>query len=336
MTEVPDLLTGMLHMADAQVSDLLAEMLRRIRISGSLQYCFMPAGTWQTSAEPASYRPKGAVGFHIVAGGSCWLDVEGMHLELNQGDVVVFPFGSAHVVGAGHGGAVVDPAGLLPPLPWDQTPLVHYGEGTNETRLLCGYIECSALAFLPFGCTLPNIIHVSTNGGSDWLADIVEQIIQEVDEPPGAGVPVVERLSEIVLLEILRRELLRVPAGGTGWVAAVQDPVVGRCLRLIHSQPARHWSLMELARNSAVSRAVLVQRFSQLLATSPIRYLRDWRLYLAAERLRSSRASICEIAVEAGYSCEAAFARAFSRREGCPPGAFRLKFGAKEHLPAPH
>ncbi|KFB10013.1 AraC family transcriptional regulator [Nitratireductor basaltis] len=321
-------------MAEAQVADLLSEMLRRIRISGSLQYCFMPAGNWQTSAEPASYRPKGAVGFHIIAAGSCWLDVDGMHLELKQGDVVLFPFGSAHVVGAGHGGSVVDPARLLPPLPWDHTPLVRFGSGLGGRRLLCGYIECNALAFLPFAHTLPMVIHISTSGGSDWLADIVRQIIHEVDARPGAGMPVVERLSEIVLLEILRRELLRLPPGGKGWVAAVQDPVIRRCLSLIHSQPARNWNLQELARNSAVSRAVLMQRFAHLLSTSPIRYLRDWRLYLAAERLRSGDVSISELAVEAGYSGEAAFARAFARKQGCPPGTFRLRYAGADKLTA--
>jgi len=317
-------------MPGAQPEDLLSEMLRRIRVSGSLQYCFMPSGDWQTSAEPAAYRPKGAVGFHIVAGGTCWVEVEGIRLELEEGDIVAFPFGTAHVVGSGIGGTVVDPASLLPPLPWQHIPLIHFGKGGENTRLLCGYIECSALAFLPFGSTLPKVIHVSMHATADWLVDVVQQIIHEVDEPGSAGMPILERLSEIVLLEVLRRELLRLPSDKTGWVAAIQDPVVGRCLRLIHSEPARPWTLQQLARHSAVSRAVLMQRFAQLLTTSPIRYLRDWRLYLAAERLRYSQVSIADLAVEAGYSCEAAFNRAFARTQGCPPAAFRFKFRAGE------
>ena len=57
--------------------DLLSEALRRVRITGGMQYCFMPSGDWETDATPAPYKPRDAIGFHIMAGGSCWLDFEG-------------------------------------------------------------------------------------------------------------------------------------------------------------------------------------------------------------------------------------------------------------------
>ncbi len=60
-----------------------------------------------------------------------------------------------------------------------------------------------------------------------------------------------------------------------------------------------------------------------MLGTSPMRYVRDWRLYLASAALGTTARSLAAIAEEAGYGTEAAFNRAFSRAYGMPPNAWR-------------
>ncbi len=62
----------------------------------------------------------------------------------------------------------------------------------------------------------------------------------------------------------------------------------------------------------------------QLLGQPPIRYLTEWRLHLAAGLLRTSPASVGEIAVEVGYESEAAFSRAFKRSLGMAPAHWRI------------
>jgi AraC-like DNA-binding protein len=54
-----------------------------------------------------------------------------------------------------------------------------------------------------------------------------------------------------------------------------------------------------------------------------MRYLRDWRLYLATEALAATTRPIIAIALEAGYTTEAAFTRAFTRSIGTPPAEWR-------------
>jgi len=54
-----------------------------------------------------------------------------------------------------------------------------------------------------------------------------------------------------------------------------------------------------------------------------MRYVRDWRLYLASMALGTTAKAIAAIAHEAGYGTEAAFNRAFSRAYGAPPAAWR-------------
>ena len=63
----------------------------------------------------------------------------------------------------------------------------------------------------------------------------------------------------------------------------------------------------------------------RVLDTSPMRYVRDWRLYLASVALSTTDQGIAAIADRAGYGTEAAFNRAFSRAYGTPPATWRQR-----------
>ncbi len=305
--------------------DLLSDALRRVRITGSLQYCFMPAGDWHTDASPSSLRPRDAIGFHIVAAGSCWLEIEGQRAELVAGDIAAFPFGTGHAIGAGEGGVLVDPGEDLPATPWAEVPVLRCGGPERQVRMLCGYIQCEAMDFAPFRDMLPKFIHVRTRNaeGGDWLAETIRQIVVEVDNPLRGGASVLERLTEVAFIEVLRRQFLTADVPQAGWLAAARHPALGRCLSLIHAEPRRDWTIVELARASGLSRSALAEHFAKCLGMSPIRYLRDWRLYLASVRLKLADATLAAVAHEAGYGTEAAFNRAFARRFGSPPAEWR-------------
>lgn len=307
------------------VAALLATALRRVRITDSMQYCYMPSGDWETDATPAAWKPHDAVSFHILAEGTCWLEMGGQRRTLRAGDIAAFPFGTPHRIGAGAGGPEIDPGGALPPGPWRETPVLRFGGGERVVRILCGYVRCEALSFGPFRAALPELVLVATAGGDDWLAPIVARIVAEVDAPQGGGTAILERLTELALIEVLRRQLLAEPRGTTGWLSAIRDPVVGRCLGLMHADPARPWTVALLTREAGASRSVIAARFAARLGRTPMSYLRDWRLLLARERLARADVSIGALAEESGYGSEAAFCRAFARATGCPPGAYRAR-----------
>jgi len=105
----------------------------------------------------------------------------------------------------------------------------------------------------------------------------------------------------------------------------VRDRHVGRALSLIHEEPERAWTVDELARQVALSRSALAQRFSVLVGESPMQYLTRWRLALAAQALRSGTEPMSRIAERSGYESEAAFNRAFKRELGTPPAAWRRR-----------
>jgi AraC-like DNA-binding protein len=311
--------------------DVLSDVLRTIRLNSAVQFCFMPQGDWQTGKAPSlGSGGQGnaiAIPFHIIVRGRCWIKVDEERTDLDEGDIVAFPFCSGHQLGSGKGGREIEPMHDLPPMPWRDLPVLRYGEGEPDLRLLCGYLECSAINFQPLRAALPIMLHVKTRGQADtgWLGAVIGQITAEVDRPRTGGQSMLERLTEIAFIEILRHYIISARLGPVGWLAALADPQLARCLALIHTEPQRDWSIQDLATAAGMSRSSLAGKFDSVLQTSPIRYLRDWRLFLASVALANGGEPIIAIAEQAGYGTEAAFNRAFSRAFGLPPAAWRQR-----------
>jgi AraC-like DNA-binding protein len=60
-----------------------------------------------------------------------------------------------------------------------------------------------------------------------------------------------------------------------------------------------------------------------LVGETPMQYLTQWRMQVAANLLAQSGAKVATIGAEVGYESEAAFSRAFKKAAGLAPGAWR-------------
>jgi len=79
----------------------------------------------------------------------------------------------------------------------------------------------------------------------------------------------------------------------------------------------------------------LAGRFTALIGESPMRYLSGWRIHLAKQLLCEGHHSLAEVAERVGYESEYAFNRAFKRRVGKPPAAWRKKASADSTIGTP-
>jgi AraC-like DNA-binding protein len=140
---------------------------------------------------------------------------------------------------------------------------------------------------------------------------------------------VLAKLSEVLVVETLRRYISRMPEGQTGWLAGLRDRAVGKCLALMHEKPAHPWTIESLAREAGTSRSVLAEKFTHYVGQSPIQYLARWRMAIASNLLRRSGSSLMQIALEVGYETDAAFSRAFKREFGVPPASWRRQHDAE-------
>ena len=91
----------------------------------------------------------------------------------------------------------------------------------------------------------------------------------------------------------------------------------------MHEDASHPWTVPELAAISGLSRAAFARAFRDALGQAPLQYLTDWRMTLARDHLRADELSLASIAAAVGYGSPYAFAAAFRRHHGIPPGAWR-------------
>jgi AraC-like DNA-binding protein len=99
-------------------------------------------------------------------------------------------------------------------------------------------------------------------------------------------------------------------------------------LTLLHGLPAHAWTLDDLAAEVGASRSVLAERFAHLTGYSPIQYLTQWRMQVAAKQLTETNAKVAAVANAVGYDSEAAFSRAFKKVTGRSPTEWRSNHNA--------
>ena len=312
--------------------DVLSDVLRVVRLTGASLFRAEFREPWcvQTAGAAHLARSMGLVSrcvvpFHVVMDGACRIALGDELVDLRAGDVVIITHGDAHTLGGGDALPPLPLRGILPPPPWTGLPDVRHGGGGSPMHLFCGFLHCDAVAFEPLLASLPRLIVVRAyrDGASVWLRSTVELIVNEARrERPGARL-MLERLNEIVFVESLREYMARNDIPGAGWLAGVKDRHVGRVLELMHADPARGWTVPELARAAGISRSVLTERFGRLVGHSPIEYLKVWRLHLAASLLRDGEPKLRDVAAAVGYESEAAFSKAFRKTFGAPPGSWR-------------
>lgn len=321
--------------------DALSEVLKVLQFNSAIffkarftaPWCFASpeAGTVARQVKAGSER---LLFYHLFVDGSCTVKLDGLApLRLRAGDIILFPHGDAHTMesfGANGPVPMLDVHGLLRQRP-DELQL---GGGGEPTRIICGYLSCDPILCKPILATLPRVLTVSLRGdeSTDWVERSFVYAVAEAaaTEPGGEGV--LAKLSEVLVVETLRRYISQMSEGNTGWFAGLRDRIVGRCLALMHEKPAFPWTLENLARDVGTSRSVLAERFTHYVGQPPIQYLGKWRMALASNLLRHSALSMMHIALEVGYETDAAFSRAFRREFGVPPASWRRNQGLKEPL----
>ena len=158
----------------------------------------------------------------------------------------------------------------------------------------------------------------------EWDCPVIPLLAAEIVKDEPGQEAVLDRLLDLLLIAVLRAWFARPEAGAPAWYRAYGDPIVGQALRLLHHDPARRWTVAELARAVGVSRAALARRFNDLVGEPPMSFLTGWRIALAADLLREPGATIGSVAHKVGYSSPFALSTAFKRVRGVSPQEFRV------------
>lgn len=316
--------------------DALSDVLKSVRLEGALYLNAEFTAPWclrgKFGMSSIRQRLAGAehvVGFHFLTEGSCKVKlVDGTEvLDVAAGDLVLFPQDDRHLMGSDLHIAPLESenADCVGSAADADLMQLRHGGGGAATRFVCGYLACSRSMCRPLFEALPRVLRIPIGDGraSALLRELLRVGVREsLASRPGAE-STLAKLAELIFVEALRRYAEGLPPGGKGWLAGVRDAHVGRALALLHGEPGRAWSVDELAREVALSRSALAERFAALIGEPPMQYLMRWRLALAARTLRAGGEAIARVAESSGYESETAFIRAFKREFGMPPAAWR-------------
>jgi AraC-like DNA-binding protein len=302
--------------------DALSEALRGVRITGTLFLNGELSAPWGVSTP----RVENLVIFHVVTEGRATARLPGGEaVMLEAGTIVVFPAGDAHELWIGTAPALVDATPLLPRILAGELRTERGGGGGAVTRLICGYFGCEPATERLLLAGLPPMftVNIRRDDTGAWLESAIRHSADLVDSGLPGRRALLSKLTEALFVETLSRYMEDLPPERTGWLAAARDDVVGKALASLHRDPARAWSLDDLAKEAGASRTVLVERFGRLLGAPPLAYLARWRLQRAASLLETTEHTVLRIAMDVGYESDAAFSRAFKREMGEPPARYR-------------
>jgi AraC-like DNA-binding protein len=338
----PDEVDRMTSDEAAPLPTAFSAALERLRLEGAIFLRAEYRDPWSyvslTGPETADLLRPGTervVLFHVVAAGTCWVEVDGeVRHWASAGDVIVLPYGDQHRMGGVGDAASVPLSSIMEAPPWTRMPIIRHGEAEGPlTSVVCGFLHSEDVLFDPALGVFPRVFVVRPRdeASAGWVRANVEYALSQADTSPLGPDAVPTRLPELLLVEVLRQHLATAPALDHGWLAALHDPVLQPALAAIHGEPGRRWTVAALARRSAVSRSALDARFRQVLGLSPIRYLTEWRMHLARDLLASTDLGVAAVARRVGYDAEEAFSRAFKRHGGSAPAQWR----ARHHLRTP-
>lgn len=306
-------------------ADALRDILATLRMESSL---ISRAKLSAPHCVSSNGLPGRAI-FHAVASGSCMLRLtdRGEPVELHAGDVALLTHGSAHIIGD-HPDRIATPINTIPMTESGTVPLLEYGGGGATVRIVCGTFGLQHAAAVTMLEGLPPLLiargHGEGSGVGLWLEQTIELLAGELEASASAS-PVAARLTDVLVMHVLRATAEQTPDLASGWLSALRDEKIGRALATIHRKPSEGWTASTLAASVGMSRSSFFARFSELVGEPPARYLARWRMWVAADMMSSASLSTGQLAERVGYASEDAFSRVFKRIMGVSPGEFRRR-----------
>ena len=299
--------------------DAFADLLRGIRASGSLFGQSVLSPPWRLR-----FVDGAPLTLCTLLQGEGWIVPDGAAPErITAGDTVVVrgPRQFLFVDEPGTTAPVVDCgehcASSTNYLGWQTC-----GDTGGSTTLIVGAYPVRGDVGRQLLRALPPVLVVRDDSGTTAVGECIAAEV--ATDRPGQQV-VLDRLLDWMLVCTLRAWFDRPAGGAPAWYTALGDPTVGEALRLMHDDPARQWTVAQLAAKAGVSRSGFARRFTTLVGQPPLTYLTWWRMTIAADLLVEQDATVADVAKQVGYADAFNFSTAFKRVKGVSPSSHRAQ-----------
>ncbi|KZL16260.1 Regulatory protein SoxS [Pseudovibrio axinellae] len=303
-------------------ADPVGEVLHQLRLTG-IFYCQAELTAPWAITIPARNH---VVAFLVVTEGQARLDLA--HEETiiaNQGDLVLINSSFQRQLSSSTGAVTVDLADLHLNKVTDVYETLQFGGGGDTTRAIYGIVHLSHAAGHHVMELLPPAFKIDGWRGQagDWLQATLQLIAQEALQQRPGGDTLITRLADVIVIEAIRQWLNTAPETDKSWLRGMRDRHIGPALLALHREPAKNWSLEELAKTAGMSRSAFSAHFTQTVGQPAMQYLTKCRMHLARMELTETAAPISVISQKVGYKSEPAFSRAYKRFFNTTPQSTR-------------
>ncbi|MFB2584926.1 AraC family transcriptional regulator [Herbiconiux liukaitaii] len=302
--------------------DRLSEVLDLIEVRSVVSGGSAVRGRWRThSAIDDDLK------FIAVVRGRATLATDGLDgpIELVSGDVAILNGRSWLTLEGGEGDE--EPVMVEPPSSGSAIA-EEDAQASDVDILIGGRVELNSTGRELLLRALPAVAHVGASSAvAPQLRGHVQRLFTEIVTRRVGADFAIRQYGQLLVLDLIRGFIqdTEMPAG---WLKVLTDDRLRPALDLIHEQPARSWSLEDLAHAASMSRSTFAKRFRDAAGMPPLAYLITWRMLLAQRELRSRDTRIGALALTLGYSSESAFSSAFKRHLGESPKSYRSRAAA--------
>jgi len=274
--------------------DRLSQVLDRLSISATVFYTGAICGV-SSFEDPAQQHGH----LHVVKRGCLTIDGQGRKaIKITEPSLVFFPRPMSHRL---------------------SSPL------DDQADVVCANIEIGAASSNPLANALPEAVVIPLSD-STMLEHTVNWLFDEAFGELSARQPMLDRLSEILIIQILRY-VVDQNAELYGVLRGLAHPHLAGVISAIHESPSRPWSLADMAQFAAMSRSKFAEEFKSTVGQTPAEYLVDWRVGLAQTELAKGL-PVSVVAHHVGYENGSTLARVFKKRTGVSPSQWQQQHRA--------
>ncbi len=246
-----------------------------------------------------------------VVKGSVLVTIPNEQFILNTGETAFINSGVMHSASnGGEGECIFHSAVFLPEF------LCNGPEGIFWKKYLCPLIENSGLRSVCFSGDPEKMKIVSGYMEEFWKA------CQK--EPLGFEFYIREYLSRILCCIISEYRNIEEPESPGHRKAGER---VKTMLAYVHENYASEITVRTLASCASISSSECLRCFKEILGTTPVQYVKKYRLQLAADMLVTTDHTVTEIAGRCGFGHMSYFSRAFAQLFGVTPREYRGRQG---------
>jgi AraC-like DNA-binding protein len=212
------------------------------------------------------------------------------------------------------------------------------GDGEDGIVLACGDLQATHSR----GSGLFDHLHqplVVSVAGDTSFREPFRRLLDELAAPLPGTRALAEILIKECLISLLRR-YCTTHEQPIPWIAAIEDPRLGKAVEAMMEQPQMPYTLHYLADIAGMSRTTFCEHFKEAFGCTAIDFLKDIRVRRGAHLLLSTDLPVKAIALRVGYASRSYFTRAFTSVMDVDPATYRTtahdmenrEFGTQEKI----